>query len=180
MLKDDEAYDRGDLAVALYEDEMWHLREEDVLRQLPIALQDIILLHDMDTELCMNGILCFLENSTGRYLDETIEALGRIGAARDAMIFANIREIMKAHGVTNEGLGAELDRHMEYEIVTFRDVHGAESEGYSEAICKEADGLYVYQTPEYREREGVMTLLQEYIRKNLEKIVAELKRNGLA
>ncbi|WP_418936961.1 DMP19 family protein [Paenibacillus anseongense] len=40
----------------------------------------MLLILDFDIELQMNGIIGFLENSSGAYLEETMEALFRIRA----------------------------------------------------------------------------------------------------
>jgi hypothetical protein len=47
----------------------------------------------------MSGIHGFLENNTGYYLNETIEALEAIGAHATARTMGNIRAILVRHGV---------------------------------------------------------------------------------
>ncbi|MHA7964357.1 DMP19 family protein [Paenibacillus sp. CAU 1782] len=85
-------------------------------RELPEVLQDIILLIELDTELSVNGITGFLENGTGRYLDETIDCLRRIGALEDyeALSAIKIKARLQPNGVTE---AASLHEHDLCDIV---------------------------------------------------------------
>ncbi|MEC0208763.1 DUF4375 domain-containing protein [Paenibacillus ehimensis] len=83
------------VGIKRYSEENIQLKDEEVFYKLPALLRDIVLLIDFDTELNMNGILGFLENSTGKYFNETIEVLERIGAAHDANALKDIKRILK-------------------------------------------------------------------------------------
>src|SRR5262245_21592101 len=82
-----------ELAIRIYEPPLAPLRER--IDVLPAALQILFLIIDFDTEVAMQGMLGFLENSTGKYLPQTIEALGRIGAQRSADVLKRIQKIME-------------------------------------------------------------------------------------
>lgn len=69
-----------ELSVAVYEPPFSAARER--LRELPAALRTVVLVVDFDTEVSMEGMLGFLENSPGRYLPETITAFETIGPRR--------------------------------------------------------------------------------------------------
>jgi hypothetical protein len=60
----------------------------DRLHDISEALRVPILVLDFDTELSMNGILGFLENSTGGLFPETIDAFEKIGASETVSVFA--------------------------------------------------------------------------------------------
>lgn len=55
-----------------------------------------LLLIDFDTELTMDGLLGFLENSTGAYLDQTIDAFALVQASQTANTLRRVRDVMRA------------------------------------------------------------------------------------
>ena len=62
---------------------------------------------DFDTEVSINGMLGFLENSAGLRFPETIEAFDLIGASRTVAVLRDIETTLKRHGVTRpDGLSA--------------------------------------------------------------------------
>jgi hypothetical protein len=66
----------------------------------------------------MEGILGFLENPTGFYFTDTIDALEIIAAHDTAKILRGIQRIMYEHGVTVERLRSDLDQLQEWQITT--------------------------------------------------------------
>jgi hypothetical protein len=94
------------LAIHLYEPPLSKLRED--LRSVPEVIRIPVLIIDFDTEVCMNSILGFLENSTGFYLIDTIAAMEVIGAHGTAATLRTIQRIMAEHGVTHERLRGRL------------------------------------------------------------------------
>ncbi|TQR97406.1 DMP19 family protein [Paenibacillus ottowii] len=109
----------------------------DTIYKVPESLRTIILLIDFDTELSMNGILGFLENSTGKYLNETISALKLIKAEKDLSILEEIKELV-------EGIHFNGQIKIEpYQVTTFEERHDI-NERKLERIKDLADGLYVY------------------------------------
>lgn len=120
---------------------------------LPTWLQDIILLIDYDTELNMNGILGFLENSTGLMLDETIETLKRIDAIDDYITMKNIKEILTANGIEIKVLRENVNSGSQYEILNSLKVHDL----HFEEILNEETNLYLYQDRD------IFKLLFEYM-----------------
>ncbi|KZE67865.1 halocin-S8 Precursor [Paenibacillus jamilae] len=109
----------------------------DTIYKVPESLRTIILLIDFDTELSMNGILGFLENSTGKYLNETISALKLIKAEKDLSILEEIKELI-------EGINFNGQIKLEsYQVTTFEERHDI-NERKLERIKDLADRLYVY------------------------------------
>jgi hypothetical protein len=143
-------------------------RLRDDLRSVAEALRIPMLLFEFDTELSMNGILGFLENSTGFYLDDTIDALETIGACGNAATLRAIRQIMADHGVTHERLRSNNARLQEWQITTFTEVHGEGLRPVSKAIHEESRKLYLYD----REGERVFDLLEAYIERNKDDLVS--------
>ncbi|WP_348623195.1 DUF4375 domain-containing protein [Paenibacillus peoriae] len=101
-------------------------------------LRTIILLIDFDTELSMNGVFGFLENSTGKYLNETISALKLIKAEKDSSIMEEIKELI-------EGINFNGKIKLEpYQVTTFEERHDI-NEKLLERIEELADGLlYIF------------------------------------
>lgn len=110
---------------------------------LPRVLQDVMLMIELDTELNMNGILGFLENRSGRYLQETVEALQRIGAERDHELLESIRvhwlRDEQEQGLELKSSGTEITLQV-HSITSFQDRHGIDIE----FIADIAQQLYVY------------------------------------
>jgi len=91
---------------------------------------------DFDTELTMNGILGFLENSSGRYLSETVAALQLIGSTKDAAL---LKEIEKQVEKINVETKIELNP---YQVTSFEDRHSLNEEALKK-IEELADRLYL-------------------------------------
>src|SRR5262249_61545068 len=104
------------LAIQIYKPRLLKLRED--LRSVPEVFRIPVLIIDFDTEVCMNGILGFLENSTGFYLADTIAAMEVIGAHGTAATLRTIQRIMAEHGVTHERLRGDFARLQEWQITT--------------------------------------------------------------
>jgi hypothetical protein len=162
------------LVLNSYEAPLSTLRDQ--LRHLPEALQTVILVSDFDTELNMNGVLGFLENSTGLYLPDTIEAFLRIGAPRTAGTLARIQGILSQHGVTTSRLREDLSSLEQYQITTFLDSHGHETESMADAVCLEAEHFYINSGGD---DEAVGDLLVEYVANNKSQLLQALRDRGL-
>ncbi|GIP31766.1 hypothetical protein J2TS4_09760 [Paenibacillus sp. J2TS4] len=87
----------GHVALNIYDGYLTKIREN--FEQIPIVLKHIVLLIDLDTEVTMNGISGYLENSSGCYLEDTIEALERIQLKQDLSILKNIQNILASNGI---------------------------------------------------------------------------------
>ncbi len=88
------------LASVIYNEELHSVRER--VDELPEPLKSIILVIDFDTELSINGILGFLENSSGKHLHATIQTFKLIDAKKDAAILENIQKRIKGVDFTAE------------------------------------------------------------------------------
>jgi Domain of unknown function (DUF4375) len=124
------------LAIQIYEPPLVSLRQS--LRSIPEVLRIPILVIDFDTEVQMQGILGFLENSTGLYLIDTIDAFETIAAQDTAEILRSIRRIMGDHGVTVERLRTNIADMPEFAISSFRQRHGEEVSQMADPMVQEA------------------------------------------
>ncbi len=149
------------LRIKVYSPEMFGRYEQEVFQTFPEPLQTILLIIDFDTEVAMNGILGFLENSTGLYLDETIEAFARIGALQTSTILAEVKTILKNHQTSAQNLRDEVNQMPLYSITSFLEMHGEHSKGMTDEIGKVTANLYVDSNS--ASAEPVYLVFQEYV-----------------
>lgn len=153
-----------------YSEENIQLKDEEVFYKLPALLRDIVLLIDFDTELNMNGILGFLENSTGKYLNETIEALERIGAVHDANALKDIKRILEKYHLSTGQLNRDLQGLELYEINHFRQIHGIADDEFFEEIQLAAEKLTINS-----QEENIFAHLLTYIEANKMSFVEDVQ-----
>lgn len=93
-------------------------------------IQTALFLIDFDTEMNMEGIFSFLENSVGHYAPNIIKAFRDIGDCKDADILSEICRLAPPDIIRGEFLNGDYN---EYDISVFDDVHEL-SEEISEKI----------------------------------------------
>jgi len=157
------------LAIKVFEPPLSTLLDD--LRPVPDVLRFPILIIALDTEVAMNGMLGFLENSTGLYLVDTIDALEAISAHKTADTLRTIQRIMSDHGATVERLRTDLNNAQLYQITNFRELHGEELMPMAEQIEREARKLNIYDPTE-----PVFDLLETYLEARRDELVAALER----
>ena len=116
----------------------------------------------------MQGILGFLENSTGLFLNDTIETLHRIQAKEDYEILKAIKSILEQNNVSTLGLRNKVDNQIEYSITTFSETHSSKYDDMVSEISEVAAKLYL--------DDGVRNLfdyLIKYVDTNKENLVGE-------
>lgn len=104
--------------------EMWKYKIEQRLKW-PVFIQAACFLIDFDTELTMEGIFTFLENSTGHYSPNIIQAFRMIGDDHDADILEKICYYAPPDIIRGELLAGD---HQEYEITSFDSDHELKEE----------------------------------------------------
>jgi hypothetical protein len=155
------------LTVQVYERPLSNLRDD--LRSVPEVLRIPILIIDLDTEVAINGMLGFLENSTGLYLADTIDALETISAHKAAGTLRTIQGIMGDHGVTVERLRKDLEGAQLFQVTNFLELHGEERLPMAEEVDNEAKRLDIYDPAE-----PVFDLLEAYLQDRRDEFVAAL------
>jgi hypothetical protein len=156
-------------ALTIYRPGTLLLREPQVLSKLPLLVRDLVLLIDLDTELSMNGILGFLENSSSRFINETIELLERIQADADARVLQEIKSILEAAMHSTDRLHQDLQQLQEYQISSFMQTHDID-EADVDQIEQAAEGLYLH-----RKEANIFENLEAYIERNKVQLVEEVK-----
>jgi hypothetical protein len=153
----------------MYNEENNFLRDEAIFPKLPRLLLDILLLVEFDMELNMNGVTGFLENSSGKYINETIEVLQRINAYKDADALKTIKKILKDNNLNTELLNDDLQSLNQYEISDFMQTHRITDSEIIDQIENVSENLYLYQ-----QEENIFDYLINYIETNKQELIREL------
>lgn len=148
-----------EIASNLYEGENYLIFQEEYFYKIPELIRDIILLINFDTEMVMEGILGFLENSSGAFLNDTIKTLEKIQAEQDYNILNKIRRILDEHNITTSHLRAN----------TNSETHGSEYDVMAENICEISEKLYISS-----EDRSIFDNLFMYVDKNKSLLIMEL------
>ncbi|NOU98621.1 DMP19 family protein [Paenibacillus planticolens] len=146
------------IALNIFESDFLKLREKEFFVNLPVVLQDIILIIDFDIELQMSGIIGFLENSTGNYFEETIEALYRINAIKDFKAMKNIKFLLFSNGIGTNTLREKLSNLSQYQVANSSLTHDKNVSDLLNEIASEADNLYLY-----RDDDNIFVSLFNYV-----------------
>jgi hypothetical protein len=147
------------------------------IRSIPEVLRIPILISDFDTEVQMNGILGFLENRTGGYLSDTIEAFDAISSHKTADTLRAVQRIMSGHGVTAEQLRSDLANVQEFQVGSFAELHGGRLADMAQQISDKAMSLYLYK----QDGEPVFDLLEAHLQQRRDELLAALEAHaGLA
>ena len=152
-----------------YEERYCSLRRQSFWPELSNPLHVTLLLVDFDTEVSMNSILGFLENSTGAYLDQTIDAFRLIGAEQIATTLIQIRELMRKHGVSHQALRSDFDGASECEITSFSRLHPGRDE-FANEVTKCAKALYLYD----KSQSWPSSLLETYLTQHSDEMLAQI------
>src|SRR6266567_7671845 len=94
----------NDIGLKAYEKPLSTIRDLPTWPSLSEPLHVAILLIDFDTEVNMNGLLGFLANPTGAYLEETIAACRMLGARQTADTLQRVRDVMGRHALSHQRL----------------------------------------------------------------------------
>lgn len=119
--------------------EMWNGCKMEDWPNWPDFIQTAYFILAFDTELTMEGIFTFLENSIGHYAPQIIAAFRAIGDDRDADILNEICTLCPPDVMRGEFLSGE---HQEYELTCFNEAHELTGET-EEQIIRLAKGLYL-------------------------------------
>ncbi|OWR32316.1 DUF4375 domain-containing protein [Saccharibacillus sp. O23] len=150
------------IASVIYEKELLSVRNR--VEELPELLKTIIWVIDFDTELSINGILGFFENSSGNYLNATIRTLRLIEAVEDADLLEQIEKRIEGIDFSSE---IELQPG---QITTFEQRHRIDEQILSE-IAALAAQLYLSS-----EDRNIFDYLLKYLSKDWPAKSKELKQ----
>jgi hypothetical protein len=151
----------------MYDPPLVGIRYQEDYPDLQNPLHVIFLLTDCNIEIQMNGLLGFLENSTGEHLQATIDALSMIGAHQAAEDLRRISDCVSRHGVTWAGLRADFEGSKEFEITTFAKTHGDTLGPFTEELRSMAPDFDIFPHPS---GEPVYDLLCAYIEPQLDRL----------
>jgi hypothetical protein len=162
----------NDLGVRIYQKPLSNIRRLPTWPSLSNPLHVAVLLIDFDTEVAMNSILGFLENSTGAYLGQTIDALHLVNANATAETLGRIRDAMSKHEVSHERLRSPHRNTTEYQITSFAALHGPSLDDFADEACRIADDLYIHD----RTKESPFPLLETFLERHETEVLSEIER----
>lgn len=134
-------------------------------------LHVILLILDFDIEVDINGLFGFLENSSGRWLDETAAAFLSVGADSTAELLTRVRAQMIESDVTFSGLRDPNVRGVEYEVSTFSQRHGSKLDEFADAIRRIEDCLYADESDQ-----SPLQRIESFAEQHVDEIQSELNR----
>jgi hypothetical protein len=152
-----------------YEEPILSVRRQPSWPNVSNPLHLALLLVDFDTELSMNGILGFLENSTGAFLDQTIDGFRLVGAGQTATTLSEIRDAMQRHSASHNQLRADFEGTSQYQITSFARLH-PDREAFADEVERIAKSLYLNG----QSRESPFLLLEGYLEKHSEEFLSQL------
>lgn len=158
-----------EIASNLYEGENYLIFQEEYFYKIPELIRDIILLINFDTELAMEGILGFLENSNGAFLNDTVETLKKIQAEQDYNILNKIRRILVENNISTSHLRANINNQELYTLQDFRETHGSTYDVLAERISEIAEKFYITTNDR-----NIFDNLIMYVDKNKSLLIKEL------
>jgi hypothetical protein len=126
------------LAVRIFEPPLASFRDDGRIADTSNPLSVVMLLLDYETECSMNGIIGYLDNSSGQYLSETIDALDTIGCADNAKILKRIRATAGAGGMTSDEIHQDNVDLEPFTVTSFADLHGDQWDD----ICDRIEALH--------------------------------------
>lgn len=119
--------------------ELWHSTYDQWL-QCADFIQVASFLIAFDTELNMEGIFTFLENTIGHYAPNIVQAFRTIGDDNDADVLEEICRLAPPDIIRGEFLN---ESHQEYDIAAFCDDHELKAET-EERIIELKQQLYLH------------------------------------
>ncbi len=163
-----------ELSISIYEVPLSDVRNEADYPNLSNPLHLAVLLIDCDTEIDMNGMLGFIENSTGQHLNRTAEALKLVGAPKSASLLESVRSCMDRHGVTWQRLRNDFEGTAEYEITSFRELHGEGLDAFTEELDRLVGNFSLFNT--LYSPENAYAALCSYLDGRVEELQSEIDR----
>lgn len=147
------------------------LRQEDnyseaSFRKMPKLLQIVWLINELEKEVNNGGYIQFFTNSSGRYVDETLDALNLIGATYNHQLLANAVEILRKHNESSENLNEKINSKTLYDTFNFSELYENDELQYE---LNEMDKVY------YRPEEKLSKLKMDYFGKNSNSLWPELE-----
>ena len=160
------------LGIRIYKKPLSNIRQQSNWPNLNSPLHVAVLLIDFDTEVCMNGILGFLENSTGAYFNQTIDACNLIGAKTTAQTMQQIHDTMAKHKISHHRLREPHKNTTEYQITSFAELHGSQLKTFANEVCEIAHRLYIYDSL----KQSPWPSLEGYLAEHKAAILAEIEQ----
>lgn len=139
---------------------------EASFRQMPRQLQVVWLINELEAEVNNGGYLQFFTSSSGRYVDETFEALDLIGATYNHQLLKNAMNILLKHNESAEDLNERINSKTLYELIDLSEFYGNN---------ELQDELYQLDKEFYKYKEDYSKLKMDYFENNAQTLWRELE-----
>lgn len=136
------------------------------LQEMPEPLKTFYFIDCLEKEVNNGGFLQFFTNSTGRYTEETIDSLAKIGADFNKSLILSAVKILEKHNVSPESLGNQLDNHDLHEIFPIGELY------QNEALMNE---MYEIDKQFYKSDEYLWKLSLTYFEENNQNLWPKLE-----
>ncbi len=113
-----------ELSVRIYEPPLASFRDDGRITDASNPLSVVMLLLDYETECSMNGIIGYLDNSSGRYIAETVDAIHAIGCEEHAKVLGRIQRTAASGGMTSDEIHNNNVDLEPFTVTSFADLHG--------------------------------------------------------
>jgi hypothetical protein len=134
--------------------------------KMPETLKTVYLINEFESEVNNGGFLQFFTNSSGKYINETIESLELIGANKTKNLLEKAVKIMLKHNESTENLNRKINSRELYEIFETSEIYD------NEVLMKELNDL---DSKFYESTEPTQELKFKYFESNENGFWNELK-----
>ncbi len=134
--------------------------------KMPETLKTVYLINEFESEVNNGGFLQFFTNSSGKYINETIESLELIGANNTKNLLEKAVKIMLKHNESTENLNRKINSRELYVIFETSEIYD------NEVLMKELNDL---DSKFYESTEPTQELKFKYFESNENGIWNELK-----
>jgi len=133
---------------------------------MPETLKNVYLINELEAEVNNGGFLQFFTNSTGKYTNETIEALELITASYTKNLLKSAVEIMLKHNESTEKLNLKINSRELHKIFETSEIYDNE---------KMMDEMNKLDSKFYEYKEDISALKMNYFEQNTSGLWTQLK-----
>ncbi|MBA4745826.1 MAG: DMP19 family protein [Muricauda sp.] len=141
---------------------------EASFRNMPELLQVVWLINELEAEVNNGGYLQFFTNSSGRYADETLDALKLIGATYNHKFLKSAFQVLSKHSDPPNHLHDKINSKKLYQFIDFPKLHS------NPELQNE---MYEIDKKFYQSKENLSKLKMDYFEDNCHNLWTELEKN---
>lgn len=160
----------NEIGLKAYKKPLSEIRNLSVWPSLSNPVHLAVLLIDFDSEVTINGLLGFLENPTGAFLNETIDAFQMLEANETTHVLRRIQDVMNKHAVSHERLRGTANQANEYQITSFSELHNSSLDDFAEEVGDIEQTLYMHD----KSQSSPFRLLEAYLEQHATEVLSQI------